>query len=813
MATSKLQNCSSCPDGKGAVTGVCLLLAIAVFLVFGQTLRYGFINFDDDVYVYGNPQVAQGLTLHGIGWAFTHSHNANWHPLIMMSLMLDAQAYGLKAGGYHLTNILLHGVTAILLFLVLRRMMGLRTDKSAGATATPAGALWPSAFVAAVFAIHPLRVESVAWVTERKSVLSGLFFMLTLWAYVRYVEKSRVHPPSVPIQSGLRRTGSPKSRVWYGLMLLFFTLGLMSKPTLVTVPFVLLLLDYWPLGRFSFSGKPSTFNSDESRAGPQLSTWPASRLVFEKFPLLLLAAVFSLLTFITQKNAGALAVLERQPLTLRLENVLVNYATYIYKMLWPENLAALYPRQAGAPAWEIVAAGGLLLFVTVLVVTFARRFPYLVTGWLWYLGMLVPMIGIVQAGFVTRADRFTYLPQIGLYLIIAWTIKDLTASWRYRRQILGVAALTVIAALMVGAWKQTSYWRDSESLWNHTLDCTSDNAIAHLNLGLALGTEGRFDEAIGHFQRAAEISPNQPQAYNNLGIVLVWKGRPDDAIANFARAIQIQPDYAEARLNWGAVLTSQGKTPEAIALFERAIELKPDYADAHYNLGRALALQGKMAEAIGHYRQAIQLQPDSPEAFYYLGNALVAEGKLAESAGQYRKAIQLKPDYADAHGNLANVLAAQGKLDEAVKEYRRTLELVPNSAQAHFRFGQALQTLHNFAAAKAEYQKVLELEPKHLAAHLSLAWVLATSSEASLRDGDRAVALTQQAERLGGGESPQILDTLAAAYAEAGRYPEAVETAKRALNLTATQNNKPLAEAIQSRLKLYEARSPYREKP
>jgi tetratricopeptide (TPR) repeat protein len=825
MATSKLQNRSSCPDGKGVVPGVCLLLAIAVFLVFGQTLRYGFINYDDNVYVYQNPQVAQGLTLHGIGWAFTHTTSNLYHPLTMMSLMLDAQAYGLKAGGYHLTNILLHGVTAILLFLVLRRMMGLRsnksigattpqvglrsnksigattpqvglrTDKSAGATATQAGVLWPSAFVAAVFAIHPLRVESVAWVTERKDMLSGLFFMLTLGAYVRYAQKrSKVESRESRVQA----VPALDPRPWtldYCLTLLFFTLGLLSKPTLVTLPFVLLLLDYWPLNRF----------------GP--STRTVLRRVFEKFPLLLLAAASSIITFLLQRNSGTLAVLEKQSLTLRLENALVNYATYIYKMLWPENLAALYPYRAGTPAWEIVAAGGLLLFVTVLVVAFARRFPYLVTGWFWYLGMLVPMIGIVQAGFVTRADRFTYLPQIGLYLIMAWTIKDLTASWRYRRQILGVAAASVIAALMVCAWKQTSYWRDSKSLWIHTLACTPDNAVAHLNLGLALGTEGRLDEAIEHFQRASEISPNHPQAYNNLGNVLVWKGRPEDAIANFARAIQIQPDYAEAHNNLANMLAKKGQFAEAIAHYQKAIQLNPDYADAHYNLGIVLVRQKQSAEATRQFQLALQINPDNAGAHYNLGVVFGLQGDLGKAVEQYRKAIENKPDYADAHGNLANVLVAQGRLDEAVKEYRRTLELVPDSAQAHFRFGQALQMLHNFAAAKTEYQKVLELDPKHLPAHLSLAWLLATCPEASLRDGNKAVELTQQAEQLAGGESPQILDTLAAAYAAAGRFGEAVETAKRALNLSATQDNKPLAEAIPSRLKLYEAGSPYHEKP
>jgi tetratricopeptide (TPR) repeat protein len=772
------------PDDKRVVFGICVLLAVAVLLVFGQTLRYEFVNLDDNVYVYQNPVVMKGLTSWGIIQAFTHSVNSLYHPLTMLSLMLDGQVYGLNPGGYHLTNVLLQAATAILLFLVLRRMMmSLHRDKSAGDTASPTGALWPSAFVAAVFAIHPLRAESVAWVSERKDVLSGLFFMLTLLMYAWYVEQSK--------------TQSPKARVSYGFMLLFYAWGLLSKPSLVTLPFVLLLLDYWPLERFMIHDLRFSIR----------------RLLLEKIPLFALAAVFSLLTFITQKNAGALAVLERQPLTLRWENVLVSYATYILKTLWPENLAALYPYQAVVPAWEIIVAGGLLLSVTVLTVMFARRFPYLLVGWLWYLGMLVPMIGIVQIGFHSHADRYTYLPQIGLGLAVAFAARDSTVSWRHRRQALGAGAFGIIVVLMVCAWKQTSYWRDSESLWTHTLACTTDNAVAHINLSLDFAAKGRLDEAIEHCQKAIEISPNRPQVYNNLGTILLWKGRRDDAITNFARAIQVQPDDAEARLNWGVALASQGKMPEAIALFKRALELKPDYTYAHFNLGIALASQGLLSEAIEHYQKAIQLNPDYAEAHYQLGTAFGLCGRLGEAVEQFKITIELKPDDTDAHGNLAKLLATQGKLDEAIKEYQRTLALAPHSDQAHFRYGQALQAQHHFAAAKTEYQKALDLNPQNLPAYINLAWLLATCPDSSLRDGEKAVTLAQQAEQPGGIEMPQLLDTLAAADAEAGRFDQAVIIAKRALNLPATQNDKPLAEAIRGRLELYEAHVPYHEKP
>jgi tetratricopeptide (TPR) repeat protein len=821
---------SPLPGGKWTVLGVCVFLVVAVFLVFGQTLRYGFVNYDDNEYVYENPQVMKGLTLHGIGWASTYSEIGHWHPLTWISHMLDCQIWGLNAGGHHLTNVFFHAANVVLLFLVLRRMMGLHPDKSAGAAATRAGTLWSSAFVAAVFALHPLRVESVAWVAERKDVLSGLFFLLTLGAYVRYVEKSKVR--------------SPKSKVFYGLTLLFFVLGLLSKNMLVTLPFVLLLLDYWPLRRVT-SDKNSVSQPLVLRSlGEGGSTWP--RLILEKLPLFVLSAASCVATGLASETIPAI---NRLPLSFRIENALVSYVTYIRQMVYPAGLANPYPLAIhGMPLWKV--AGSLFLLVAISLGVFAlrKKRPYFVVGWLWYCGMLVPAIGIVQISYYAHADRYTYLPQIGLYIIIAWAARDLTFSWRYRRQVLGAGALVVIAALMVCAWKQTFYWRDSESLWRHTLACTTRNDVACNNLGNTVADQGRFAEAIEYLQRAIEINPAYAQAHNNLAAVLVKQGRPTEAIEQFQKAIQIKPDYADAYYNLGCVFDKQGRLEGAVEQFQKAIQISPDFAEAYCNLGLVFDKQGRSAEALGAYQKAIALNPDLAEAHHNLGALFSSQGRLDEAVEQFQKAIQLKPDYAkayyglagvfglqnqlakaiehyrkaieikpdyvDAHGNLANALAAQGQFDEALKEYQRTLELAPHSAQARFRFGQALQDQKRFAAAMAQYQKALELDPRHLLAHLNLAWLLATGPEASLRNGNRAVALARQAEQLANqGESPRIFDTLAAAYAEAGRFDEAVETAKRALNLPATQNNRPLAEAIQSRLKLYEAHSPYHEKP
>jgi tetratricopeptide (TPR) repeat protein len=758
MAAPKIQECPASPDGKWTVLGICVFLAAITLAVFSQTLRCEFVNYDDDSYVYKNPAVTCGLTLKGIEWTFTHVVLSNWHPLTMMSHMLDCQLYGLKAGGHHLTNVLLHTGSVILLFLVLRQMTGLRPDKGVGATAPQAGAMWRSAFVAAVFAIHPLRVESVAWVAERKDVLSGLFFMLTLWAYVRYVEQSKVQ--------------SPKSRVFYGLALLFFALGLLSKPMVVTLPFVLLLLDYWPLNRFTPPTPAPAVTGNGDLLKNHSVPW---RLILEKIPLLALTGAACVTTMVTQKD-----IIAPVPLALRIGNAVVSYVVYLRQMVCPAGLAVLYPYpRNGLPGWEITLAVVLLAAISTGVFLRRQKEPYLLTGWLWYLGMLVPAIGLVQSGWRAHADRYTYLPQIGLYFALTWAAGDLVISWRYGRRILGVGALSVIVALLVCTWKQTSYWRNSESLWTHTLGCTSDNSIAHMNLGVTLTLQGRLDEAIEHLQKALQINPGDAEAHDNLGGALFQKGNVDEAMAHYQKAIQ----------------------------------LKPDYAEAHYNLANMLAQKDQFAEAIAHYQKAIQLNPDFAEAHYNLGVVFGMQGRLDEAVEQYRKAIQTIPDYADAHGNLANVLAAQGRLEEAIPEYRRTLELVPNSGQAHFRFGQALQAQRNFAAAIKEYQKVLDLVPRHLPVHLSLAWLLATSPEASLRNGQKAVELAQEAERLSKDGSPQILDTLAAAYAEAGQFGEAVETAKRALNLTATQNKQPLADAIQARLKLYEAGSPYHEKP
>src|SRR6202790_4377421 len=505
---------------RGLSLGVCLFLIAITWLVFGQTLGHEFVNFDDHVYVYENPAITGGLTLPGIIRAFTHSHARNWYPLTTISHMLDCQLFGLNAGGHHFTNLVLHTIAVVLLFLVIRDMTG-------GPSRT--GSVWRSAFVAALFAIHPLHVESVAWISERKDVLSGVFFMLTLGAYVRYARQP--------------------SAARYITMSILFACGLMSKPMLVTFPFVLFLLDYWPLGRGpAFAKLPSPNRFGESRATARQadvgSQWSVVRgLVLEKVPLFVLSGASCLATLLVQRQAAG--SIDQLPFAWRVNNAIVTSIAYIWQMLWPVKLAVFYPHPDNRLVfWQVILTLALLIAITAAVIASRQKRPYLITGWFWYLGMLVPVIGLVQVGEQARADRYTYLPQIGLYLALTWTIADLSVSWRRRREILGVAAATLITALTWRAWIQASYWRNSETLWTHTLAVTTDNDVAHNNLGFIFLQRGELDEAISHFQTALNIRANNPQihynlgsalVHNNLGNALVRKKLEDEAIAHYEK--------------------------------------------------------------------------------------------------------------------------------------------------------------------------------------------------------------------------------------------------------------------------------------
>ena len=537
------------------LVSLCAALFSLVWLVFGQTLSHEFVNYDDGIYVYANPKITGGLTSASVAWAFTHSHARNWHPLTTLSHMLDWQLYRARAGGHHFTNVVLHSLAVVLLFLWLRQITG---------------ALWRSAFVAALFAIHPLRVESVAWIAERKDVLSGVFFFLTFLAYVRY-------------------TRAP-SLARLALVIVAFGLGLISKSMLVTLPFLLLLLDFWPLRRFRLTRD----------------------ILLEKVPLLALSAVSSAITFLIQKQGGAQA--GSLPFAERFGDALVACCTYLRQMFWPADLAPFYPRTVH-PAWEIIGAALLLAAITTLVLAQRKARPYFFTGWFWYLGMLVPVLGLVQVGAQSSADRYTYLPQIGLYLCLTWGAAELCS-----RRILAPLSGLIIAAFSVLAWQHASYWQNSETLWTHTLAVTSENDVAEINLGEVLEKRGETEAALAQYENALTIHSRSRVAgydlllaviHTNIGSIERARGASDDAIVHFRAALDSQPDYVEASLNLGLTLIDKHEIAEAITVLRRAIELRPDSAEAFVALGDALRQSGQIEEASERYEQALRNTPDS----------------------------------------------------------------------------------------------------------------------------------------------------------------------------------------------------------
>jgi tetratricopeptide (TPR) repeat protein len=785
-------------DDRWLVAGICLFLVVVVWVVFGPTLHYEFVNFDDDVYVYENPAVARGMTLPGIIWAFTHIHSGNWHPLTWVSHMVDCQWYGLNPGGHHFTNVLLHTVTVLLVFLVLRRLTKY---------------LWRSAFVAAIFAIHPLRVESVAWVAERKDVLSGFFFLLTLLCYAKAVTSNQcqvARTKTAPASTMSRVTYHESPFYW--LALLFFGLGLMSKPMLVTAPLVLLLLDYWPLGRISESGAQSTELKNASRNAPSLhySTMSMLRLFLEKWPFFGLAAASCVVTIFAQ--AEGLQPFKNAPLLWRTGNALISYVAYLGQLFWPSGLAVLYPFPAnGVRISEAVLSLVVLTSITVGAFVLRRSRPYYLAGWLWYVIMLVPVIGLVQVGAQARADRYTYLPQIGLDVLLTWGVAELSAGWHHRRWLLGGLSTVILAALIYCAQVQISYWRDNESLWTHTLACTADNFAGHNNLGIALLRKDRVDEAITHFQTAMhikpdytkagcnlcnallkigqvdeaiaqcekvlQINPDYPEAHGNLGNALLQKGDVREAIVHYQRALQIKPDDAEIHNNLGGALLKMGSTDEAIAQYQTTLQIKPDNAVAHINLATALLQKGRLDEAIAQYQRALQIKPDDAETCYNLGNALLQKSRVDEAMVHFQKALQIKPGYAEAHINLGNALLQKGRVDEAIVHYKAALQIKPDSAEAHNNLGNALLQKGQVDEAIAYCQKALQIDPGSIEAHGNLGNALLQKGQV-----DEAIAAYQKVLQIKP-DNANAHNNLGIALLKMGRVEQAIAQYQKALQI------------------------------
>jgi protein O-mannosyl-transferase len=620
---------------------------VLTLAVYGQMIDHGFISFDDGSYITQNPVVQKGLTVEGLVWAFSAPHVYNWHPLTWLSHMVDVQLFGLHAGGHHLMSLLFHTVNALLLFLILRGMTG---------------ALWRSAAVAALFALHPLHVESVAWASERKDVLSTLFWLLTIGAYLRWVKRPAA------------------GRYW--ALLLCYAAGLLTKQMAVTLPFVLLLLDYWPLGRLSPAAavqspavpQPEKIPGQKARkpgktppptqaaAGGGRGTVPAGiawprlgPLIREKLPLFALAAGASLMIYLVQTETGIVKSAADFPFPARLTNAVFSYAAYLFKMVYPLHLAIFYPHPGiGLPLWQEAGAGALIVLITVLIVRTAR--PYLTVGWLWYLGTLIPVVGLVQVGLQGMADRYTYVPLIGVFIMLAWGIPELAAGWHSRKAVLISTAAVGLTVLIVLTWFQVRTWQTDLTLYSHAARVTSGNYWAEYNLGLALAAEGQFDEALPHFREAVHYRPDYADAYLNIGTVQARKGHFAEAAASFSRVLALRPDHAEANRNLTLLMLQQGKLAEAASRLEALLKVRPDDPELRFLAGLVQAKSGNPGEAESAYIQAIRLRPDYAEAHNNLGILLARQGRLPAAIDHFKEALRIRPDDREAARNLETAL-------------------------------------------------------------------------------------------------------------------------------------------------------------
>jgi tetratricopeptide (TPR) repeat protein len=804
---------------------ICAFLALVTFALYWPVVGFEFNNYDDAQYITDNSQIHSGLTGENILWAFTTGRASNWHPLTWLSHMLDCQLYGLNPAGHHFTNLLFHVANTLLLFGLLRRMTS---------------AVWRAAFVAALFALHPMHVESVAWVAERKDVLSAFFGLLTLWAWLSYI-----------------RSPSPRR---YALTLLLFALALMSKPMLVTLPLLMLLLDFWPLRRAQ-SCKP---------------LFGYEPLVVEKVPFFVLTLISCIVTFLVQKAGGAVVLTNAISSEKRAANAVVSYLRYVLKLLWPQNMAVIYPYPAHLPSWQVAGAALVLIAITVIALRAAQRRPYLIIGWLWFIIALVPVIGLVQVGVQSIADRYTYLPAIGLFVMIAWAATEQLAAWPPAKMLLASAAGLVLAACFLVSMHQLPYWHDSVKLFSHAIEVTTDNAVAHCNLGQALAAAGKpeeardeytkalkidptyvsamvsmssyynlhgnYDEAISCLNAALNIRPDSDQAHYNLALAYSGQGKTAQAIAEYRATLQINPHHDKALVNLGATLAQQGDLTNAIALYQRALEIAPDNPYAHNALGGAFQSQGKLDDAIQQYSAAIQIQPNFLEAQDNLAGLLASRGRLDDAKPHFEAAVQLRPDDPGLHLEFANASFAAGDMTTAVTEYSNALKLQPGNFAAHYNLASALAHQRQWDAAAAHFSEALRLNPGFADGHASLglllaqqgddrgaiehyraalrlnpnfvtvqkylAWLLATDADAALRNGAEAVRLATSATQLAAND-PTAWDALAAAQAEAGNFPDAVTAANKAIELATSSKQTDLAAKFLDRLKLYQAGQPF----
>jgi tetratricopeptide (TPR) repeat protein len=697
---------------------VCALLCVATAVPYWQTGRASFlVSYDDELYVTANPHVLSGVTPKNLAWAFSTFETGNWHPLTWMSHMLDCTVFGPRPGAHHLMNLAFHIGNVILLFYLLW-------------TATGSG--WKSGFAAALFALHPVHVESVAWISERKDVLSTMFWLCTTLCYVRYVKL--------------------RSRAWYGASVACFALGLMAKPMLVTLPFALLVFDVWPLCRVpAITG--SAAGGARARVGPakvasQRALWSAWRqLALEKIPLFIMSIASCVVAYVAQSSKNAVVATASLSLLERTANAVLSYGVYLRKIVLPVNLACFYPFPPRLPVTAVFVSLCVVSAISVVCLKTARRKPFLLAGWLWYLGTLVPVVGLVQVGLQSMADRYTYVPSIGIFVMIAWGAPEALAQWRYRRQALSAAAAALVIVLMVLTHAQAGYWKDSVALFGHAAAVTRNNDVAYLNMGVALSAQGKTDAAIASFEQALAARPYDSgvryDVFNNLGIALARKGKTDEALAYYRKALDVAPDLAEAHFNCAAALAGLKKNGEALDEYEKGLRGSPNDAGALANMGDILVRKGRAVEAIDKYKDALRAAPASVQALCGLGRLAADQGKLDEAIDCFTRALRIRPDHAVAHINLGVALAMQGKIGDAEPHFKEAVRLNPKSAEAHADLARAMAGTGNQAGALDEYAVALRLDSSYLDAHLNYGALLAGMgrSEDAARQFLEALAL------------------------------------------------------------------------
>jgi tetratricopeptide (TPR) repeat protein len=762
---------------------IALLLAGITLLCYWPVTTHQFICLDDRHYLFESPHVRVGLTWQGIAWAFQTGYFCNWHPLTWISFMLDSQLYGLSPRGFLFTNLILHTANTLLLFVLLKAMIG---------------RLWPAALVAALFAWHPVHVESVAWASERKDVLSTFFFLLTLLAYARYVKLSTGERGGEPSAAALDSSPNRARGSYYRLLaLVFFAFGLMSKPMVVTLPFVLLLLDYWPFQRFDI------FESRSLRSALR-------PLLREKFAFFALAFAASIVTYAIQKTGGAVSSGGDFSIARRIADSLMGYAGYLSKTFWPVNLSAVYPMPLQVHAWPVILAFALLGVITALVFSYARRHPFVVTGWFWFLGTLVPVIGLVQAGAQAMADRYIYIPSIGLFMLVVWSLDSLLKSRANLKFIYVGGSVAVLCACLVSTHIQLGYWRDSETLFRHAIAVVPENYLAYDNLGQALHDQGRKEEAIACWTKAVQLVPQYAEAQYNLGTVLLEQGGTEEAIPHLNAAIKAAPGDANAHQNLGNAYLKVGNLAEATVQYADSAALMPEVPIFRRVLGSVLLRQSKWTEAAIVLSDALRLDPGSAEANRNLGIALINQGRGQEAVNYFAEAVRLQPD-TETRFNLGLALLEQHQPARAAEQFAECVRLNPNKTSSHYRLAAALAQQHDVKGAILHYHEALRLTPDFSDALNELARLLACAPEDSLRDGAEAVKLAEKACALTNNQQANMLTTLAAAYAEAGRFQDAIAAAQRARALAASNGQSVLAAKAGELLELCQSGRPLRE--